>query len=234
MLVDIPFLYADASGAASLQPILTLPRRTVSGPTFTSSGESTKGSISTIYLQPLELGWHFPHLDAQISSGVFMPSGGYNPQAKLNTGPGNAAGMFGLGMTAYPDVERTWSLSIYTHYVLYASQIGRPYTLGDVVPVEWGARKTFSLNNNLIKQITLGPVGYAQWQVTNGQISLSPTSQIGVAALNTLEQTHSAIYAAGPAINALTKYGLVSLRYYEEFGAHATPSGRQLMFSVAF
>ena len=35
------------------------------------------------------------------------------------------------------------------------------------------------------------------------------------------------------AINLLTKYGLFSVRYYEEFGAHATPSGRQLMFSLA-
>jgi hypothetical protein len=42
----------------------------------------------------------------------------------------------------------------------------------------------------------------------------------------------SRIYSAGPAINLLTKYGLYSLRYYEEFGAHATPSGRQLMFSL--
>jgi hypothetical protein len=63
---------------------------------------------------------------------------------------------------------------------------------------------------------------------------MNPTSQVGISALNTLEQTHSHIYAAGPAINALTNYGLFSLRYYEEFGAHATPSGSQLMFSVAF
>ena len=101
-----------------------------------------------------------------------------------------------MGTVLYPDVERTWSLSIYTHYVLYASQIGRPYTLGDVVPFEWGARKSFSLNNDLIKHITLGAVGYAQWQVTNGAVALNPTSKIGISALNTLEQTHSQIYAA--------------------------------------
>jgi hypothetical protein len=234
LFVDLPFVYTDASGAASLQPVLSLPRQTVTGPTFQSSGESTKGSLSGIYLEPVDLGWHFQHLDAVISSGVIMPSGGYNPQAKLNTGPGNAAGVFGLGMVLYPDVEHTWSLSVYTHYLLCASQIGRPYTLGDVIPFEWGARKSFSLSNNLIKQVTLGAVGYAQWQVTNNSIDLSPTSNVGMSALNTLEQTHSQIYSAEPAIKVLTKYGLFSLRYYDEFGAHATPSGRQLMFSVAF
>jgi hypothetical protein len=32
----------------------------------------------------------------------------------------------------------------------------------------------------------------------------------------------------------MTKYGYFTLSYYEEFGAKATPSGRQLMFSAAF
>ncbi len=45
-------------------------------------------------------------------------------------------------------------------------------------------------------------------------------------------QGSARIYSAGRGINLLTKYGLFSLRYYEEFGANATPSGRQLMFSV--
>jgi len=49
-----------------------------------------------------------------------------------------------------------------------------------------------------------------------------------------LEHIRSQIYAAGPGISALTKYGYFTLSYYEEFGAKATPSGRQLMFSVSF
>ena len=44
LLVIIPFVYADGSGAASLQPILTFPRRSVSGSTLPSSGESTKAA----------------------------------------------------------------------------------------------------------------------------------------------------------------------------------------------
>jgi hypothetical protein len=34
-------------------------------------------------------------------------------------------------------------------------------------------------------------------------------------------------------LSLLTKYGLFSLRYYEEFDAHATLSGRSLFFSVS-
>jgi len=233
LFVDVPFALADASGAATVEPVLTFERGTATGSGLQNSGGSTKGSIANIYLEPINLGWHFSHLDLTISSGVIMPSGPYNANAKLNIGTGNAAGMFGLGGVAYADAEHTWALSIYSHYLLYSSQIGRPYTLGDVVPLEWGAGKTVSLNNDIFKQLTVGAVGYAQWQVNDNQIDSTPSTKLGVAALNKLEGTRSQVYAAGPSINLLTKYGLFSLRYYDEFDAKATPSGRQLMFSVA-
>jgi hypothetical protein len=157
----------------------------------------------------------------------------YNSNERLNIGYGHWDRVFGLGGVAYADAERTWALSIYTHYLLYGSEMGRNYTIGDVVPLEWGAGKSFNLSNDILKQVTLGAVGYAQWQVTNNEIDLTTTTKIDASALNTLAHTSSRIYSAGPAINLLTKYRLFSLRYYEEFGASATPSGRQLMFSVA-
>jgi hypothetical protein len=140
--------------------------------------------------------------------------------------------VFGLGAVAYADEARTWSLSIYAHYLLYASQIGRAYTLGDELPLEWGAGKTFTINNEIVKEATIGAVGYAQWQVTNNSIGVSPTSKASATIVSQLSSTKADIYAAGPGIELLTKYGLYSLRWYEEFGARATPSGSQLMFSV--
>lgn len=61
---------------------------------------------------------------------------------------------------------------------------------------------------------------------------LDPTTAIGMAALNKLEDVSAHVYSAGPSITALTKFGLFSVRYYEEFRAHATPSGRQLTFTA--
>ena len=229
----VPFAIVDASGSASLQPVLSLPGRATELPPAANAGGSTKGSIGDIYVEPLNLGWHFKHFDAMASSGFFAPSGPYNADAKLNVGFGHWTGVFGLGSVAYADAERTWSLSIYSHYLLYASQIGRNYTLGNVVPFEWGAAKTINLNGDIIKQATIGAIGYAQWQVTNNSIGASPTTKPGTSIVDQLNTTKSQIYAAGPGINLLTKYGFYSLRWYEEFGAHATPSGNQLMFSVA-
>ena len=53
-----------------------------------------------------------------------------------------------------------------------------------------------------------------------------------MAAVNKLENVSAHVYSAGPSMTALTKFGLFTVRYYEEFGAHATPSGRQLVFTA--
>jgi len=231
-LVDVPFAIAHANGAGSIEPVLSLGAGSLALPSIQSSASATKGGITDMHVEPINLGWHFRQLDAIISSGFFAPAGPYNSNAKLNIGYGHWTGVFGVGGVAYADAERTWSLSIYTHYLLYGSQMGRNYTLGDVVPFEWGVGKSLNLSNGILKQVTLGAVGYAQWQVTNNQLDLNPTTRIATSAVNVLEHTSARVYSAGPAINLLTKYGLFSLRYYEEFGANATPSGRQLMFSL--
>jgi hypothetical protein len=78
-----------------------------------------------MYVEPVDLGWHFSHMDAIVSSGFFAPSGPYNASSKVNIGYGHWAGVFGLGGVGYTDEARTWSLSIYAHYLLYGSQMGR-------------------------------------------------------------------------------------------------------------
>lgn len=235
-LMDVPFAIADASGAGSIEPVLTFSgfrtSHTLLGSTQTNSGGVTKGSMADIYFEPIDIGWHFKQLDAIVSGGLFAPTGPYNADAALNIGYGHWTGLLGLGGTLYADPERTWALSMFAHYEMYASQDGRPYALGDEVPFEWSAAKAFTLPSDIFKQISLGAVGYAQWQTTDNQVNVSPTTSAERAVIHRLEEAQIQVYAAGPAINLLTKYGLFDLRYYDEFGAHATASGQQLMFSV--
>jgi hypothetical protein len=231
-LLDVPFAITDASGAAALEPVLNTPRTSFAVGTFGNSSGSTKGSIGDIYFEPINLGWHFRQLDAIVSGGFMAPTGPYNQNARLNIGFGHWSGDLGLGGIAYADPERTWALSIYAHYEIYASQMGRNYTLGNDLPFEWSASKTLNLHSDIFQQLTVGAVGYAQWQTSDNHIDLNPSTSLGQSALSTLEHTHMHIYAAGPGIQLLTKFGLFELRYYDEFGAKATPSGQQLMFSV--
>jgi len=232
-LIDVPFAIADANGSATLEPFLSSSNLgTVTLASLQRSPGATKGSIGDIYFEPVDFGWHLKQLDAIIAGGFFAPTGAYNSKARLNIGYGHWSGVLGLGGIVYADKARTWGLSIYSHYVLYASQMGRNYTLGDQVPFEWSATKTFNLGNGILEEATIGAVGYAQWQISDNQINLNPKRQIAQTLLNRLESTHSQIYAAGPSIQLLTKFGLFELRYYDEFAARATPSGQQLMFSI--
>lgn len=231
-VLDVPFAILDASGAATAEPVLNTPRQSVSLGTFGSSGGSTKGSITDIYVQPIDLGWHFRQLEVVATGGFLAPTGPYNANARLNVGFGHWSGELGLGGVVYADPGRTWALSILAHYMMYASQMGRNYTLGDAIPFEWSASKTLDLHNDTFKQFTFGGVGYAQWQTTNNQIGLNPSTSLGQLAVNTLEHTHAHIYSAGPAVQMLTKFGLFDLRYYDEFAAKATPSGQYLYFGI--
>jgi hypothetical protein len=106
-------------------------------------------------------------LSQSISGGIFAnsmpsimpdswPSGPYNANAKVNIGYGHWTGVFGVGRIVYADAERTWGFSIYSHYLIYGSQMDRNYSIGDQVPFEWCASKTFKLGNGILGQATIG------------------------------------------------------------------------------
>lgn len=124
-LVDVPLAIADVSGAGALEPVLSSPIGSATLPSFQRSRGATKGSIGDIYFEPIDLGWHLRQLDAVIAGGFFAPTGAYNSKANLNIGYGHWSGVLGVGGIVYADAARTWGLSIYSHYVLYAAQMGR-------------------------------------------------------------------------------------------------------------
>jgi hypothetical protein len=144
----LPFAIADANGAATVEPVLSLGQSNMGLRGLSLGRSATKGSIGDMYIEPVNIGWHLKQLDAIISSGFFAPSGAYNSQAKLNIGFGHWTGVFGLGAVAYADPQRTWSVSIYSHYLLYASQIGFGWCLpfgGKAISVR-GELSDFSSN----------------------------------------------------------------------------------------
>ncbi len=233
-LIDVPLVLVDASGNAAIEPTLAFSgpeeTHTLTG-SFSPAKGVTKGSIGDIYFEPIDLGWHFRQVDLLASAAFIAPIGPYNANARVNVGSGHWTGLFGAGGILYADRARTWGLSILSHYETRSSQDGRPYVLGDDALIEWGASKTFDLRREIFKQLTIGAVGYGLWQTTDNQIQVSAATPLQARAINALEEAQTRIYSAGPGAMLLTKYGLFALRYYDEFGANATPSGEQLMFT---
>lgn len=121
LLVDVPFGIADASGAGSLEPILSLNRGSFALPSIQNFGTATKGSITDMYVEPINLGWQLRQLDAIVSSGFFTPSGPYNSNARLNIGYGHWTGVFGLGgasLTPTPNVPGRSSFTLITCFTV--------------------------------------------------------------------------------------------------------------------
>jgi len=230
-LVDIPFIEVRGTGDAALDVGANL--RGIFDRDFTASASFSRGksttakyNIADIYVEPIDLGWHFPQLDVVASAGFFAPSGNYNSNQLINNGLGRWAEVFGLGAVGYLDAKRSWSVSAMTHYFTHQSQQGVDVRVGDDFLLEWGLGKTFRQPSwtPWVAQVDTGVVGYAQWQVTDNRGSAIPIPLRGI---------KSNIFGVGPEIAATTKFGRFFARYEFEFGAENSPEGQIFLFGFA-
>jgi len=208
MNVTIPLVHTNGS----------LDLSTDNNPFQVGRSKSALGT-SSIYVEPINFGWHTPVFDAITSFGFFAPAGSYNPNMLVNTGLGRWAEMFSLGGTGYSDPQRTWSIALEWRYLTHQSQQGIDLRAGDDFVLEGGAGRKF---DTVIGQVNVGLVGY--WQITD-------TS--GSAVRPVLQGVRANVYALGPEVAATTEYGRYYLRFLSEFGAAKTPQGHEIVAGVA-
>ena len=200
------------------------------GPTMKSTREF---GISDIEVEPLILSWHLKQFDILAGYAFFAPSGDYDHKKLyiLNLGNGYWTHMFTLGITWYPDADKSWAFSLVNHYEINMEQYtdyANPYlgiqptstTLGDIYTLEWAVSKT------VIKDVNVGITGYFQQQVT----STDGPTWYGPTFLD--ERVHVA--GIGPEIRAeIPSCGLgVSLRYAYEFSALDHPQGQMTTLTI--
>src|SRR5262249_45741603 len=140
-LIDIPFDRVQGTGDASLDVGADLrglfDRNFAAGGSFTRSRSGTADfSIADLYIEPINLGWHFSQLDVLATFGFFAPAGEYHANRLINNGLGRWGEMFGLGAVGYLDRERSWSISAMTRYLTHQSQRGVDVRVGDDFVIE--------------------------------------------------------------------------------------------------
>jgi hypothetical protein len=101
-MIDIPFDRVRGTGDASLDVGADLKglfdrNFTAGGSVARSRSGTADFSIADIYVEPINLGWHFPQLDVLATIGFFAPAGEYSANRLINNGLGRWAEMFGLG-----------------------------------------------------------------------------------------------------------------------------------------
>ena len=195
--------------------------------------------LSDIEVQPVLLSWHLNQIDFSTGYSFWAPTGEYNKNNEINynLGQGYWTHSFMLGITWYPDSEKTWAISLLNHYDINTAQYNslvvvpvspahplgiasEDTTLGDVYTLEWAVSKT------VVKCLDIGVTGYYQQQVTDTE---GPTFN-GPTWKN--EKIHVA--GIGPEIRANSeKWGLSgSLRYAYEFSAMDHPQGNLITLTI--
>jgi len=171
-------------------------------------GDSDFG-LGDIQIEPLLLSWHFKQFDVSAGYAIWAPTGDFSTSIPDVISKGFWSQMLTLGLTWYPDQEKTWSISLLNRYEFCFEQEDTDIDPGQVYTLEWGFGKS-------VRQgLDVGLIGYWQQQTTKDS---------GPTATSELDRK----VGIGPEVNAFwPDLGLfTSIRYAYEFAAVERPEGQ--------
>ena len=189
---------------------------------------SSNFAVSDIYVQPLNLGWHFKRADVVAGYGVYMPTGDYKAGGRGNTGLGMFSHELSLGSTVYLTENKMWHAAALFQYEMHTRKPGIDITVGDMVTIEGGIGKTF------VKMIpekgplvtNIGLAAYTQFKATGD-------SGTGINPL--LRGLKDRVFGVGPELSVYIPQlkGTIGVRYIPEFGARNTTQGQTFVVTFA-
>lgn len=183
----------------------------------------TSWGLADLYIQPVNLGWHTDRADFTAGLGFFAPTGSYEVGADDNIGLGMwSFEVFG-GTTLFLDSARSWHLSAMAAWETHTKKENTDLRVGDLLTLEGGLGRSW-----MDGALSAGLVYYGQWKVSEDDFGL-----------DILTFPKHRRYGAGAEVSLpiATKkklIGLVSFRYYWEFGARTTTEGQALVVTASF
>jgi hypothetical protein len=199
--------------------------------------EKASTGASDLYIQPMQLGWHMKRADAIAGVALFAPTGRHSAGASDNLGKGMWSYEVSGGTTIYLDRQRSFSVATTAYWEMHskkegAVQIEENLTASDVkvgqlMTLEGGVGKSF-----LHGAAGVGLAYYAQWKVTDDQMTFSHGAPHGIA------ERHR-VWGVGPEVTIpiATRTRLISLvnvRYLWETGARIKTQGQSLLVTSTF
>lgn len=180
-----------------------------------------KWGLSDIYVQPVKLGWSVPAADFVAGFGMFMPTGRFNAGAPDNTGLGMWSYEGSAGTTLYIGSSRQGSASTLLSYQIQSKVEDSDRRAGQLLTLEGG------IGHSLLEDVgQIGLVYYAQWKTTDDHGFLLPPPFDG----------HTRMFGLGPEVTVPFPLpglvGIVTLRYYTEFGNRVATQGDSFIISL--
>lgn len=188
-------------------------------------GENPSPGLSDMYIQPLNLGWHFKHADLTAGYGLYIPTGRYTAGANDNTGLGMWGNELFIGTTVYLDPEKKWHAASNASFEFHTQKKDSQAQVGNLMTLEGGLGRSF-----LKGAANLGLAYYAQWKLSDDNLT-------GIPSL--LVQGRNSTAALGPELTLpiatkKTLYGFFTFRYQWEVEARTTTQGTGMNVMVIF
>lgn len=197
-----------------------------------SAGGGGSG-FADIYVQPLNLGWHFgKRVDFNAGYSFVAPIGRFTPTANDNVGSGYWGNNITSGTTYYLTKNHGTTANLFADWEIHGQKTGTNLTPGQAFTIEWGLGQVLPLKKNLSMLAQLGLVGYDQWQVSSngGTVTVAgipvPASAIPYYSVHGIGFQSNLILPA--------KDLAAFFKYYDEYRALARPQGRTIVFGFSW
>lgn len=169
-----------------------------------------------LYVQPVNLGWHFDQADIMAGFAVYAPTGRFTQGANDNTGLGMWSFEFSGGTTVFFDRAKTWSVAALGSFETHTDKKDTNIRVGNILTVEGGLGKSFFDGAAMI-----GAAYVAQWKLSSDDLG-SPLP---------VSLNKSRTFGFGPEVGLpipLKKkvVALVRARYLWETGSRSTTEGK--------
>jgi hypothetical protein len=177
--------------------------------------------LADVYVQPVRLGWRLSHFDLVAGYAFYVPVGSTTPD-EGPTGVSRAQWTheISFGGTVYFDHRGSWQLSALAAWDINGRKIGIDITRGATIQVQGGLGKTFG------KIVSIGPVGYALYQVQNDRGSDVPPALVGA---------RDRAFGLGGELNLTLEKGrsLLFFRYVHDVDVQTRPEAQLFFVGVA-
>jgi hypothetical protein len=177
--------------------------------------------LGDVYVQPIQLGWRWQHLDLITGYAFYVPTGATEPGGRGGTGQGQWSHQFDLGGTVFFDATGRIRLSALLSYNLYQRKRSIDFTRGDSIQMQGGAgMKVFG-------PVEVGIAGFALWQIRDDRGSDVPPLIRGA---------RDRVFGLGPEVDVVIAPANValSLRYEHDFAVQSHPEGHIFVFAVTW
>jgi hypothetical protein len=198
-----------------------------------SAGVGGSG-FADMYVQPVNLGWHFgKRVDFNAGYSFTAPTGRFTQGASNNVGSGYWGNDITSGTTLYITKNQGTTANLSTAWEIHGQKSGTNITPGQAFTMEWGLGQALPLKKDMSMLAQLGLVGYDQWQVSKSSGTLAVVG--GIPIPERLIPFYSVHAIGGQANFILPAKDLVAFfKYYDEYRALARPEGRTFAFGFSW